>query len=150
MAFYTSIDATKKQRLLTEKTHVDGSKYVYCKGVSSLAAGDFVRFDRSGATTRALDSAITSGAIAVAMAAVTTSTNYGWFLVDGYYASGNVATHSGGAGLALFLSSSAGRATTTPATEKTIYGAFSAGDSASNVGPVFLRRGPVAPGDIST
>ena len=145
--FYNQIHTTKKFRLLTEKRDPSNNVYIYLKGVSSLAAGDFVSFDGTGASARS--GASTTGPLAVAMSANTSSSNYSWFLVDGKYASANVATHSSGAGKSLFVNATAGRATTTPLTEGTMVGAFSDGNSVSNVGPVLLKR-PVAPGDIST
>lgn len=147
--FYQHIHTTKRFRLLTEKQDAAGNTYAYCKGVTSLAAGDFVQIDSDGAVVRALSTTPTTGHIGVAMSANTSSTNYGWVLVGGSYASANIATHSSGAGKALFLSSTAGRATSTPATEQTIVGAFTTDNSASNVGGAFLRRA-CAPGDIST
>lgn len=144
---FTQVHSTKKFRLMTRKTDVAGNEYLYAKGVASLADGDFVTVTGAGVTARSLDTL--TGIIAVAQAAVTSTTTYGWFMVKGRDASANVATHSSGIGKALFLSSTAGRGTTTPATEKTAYGAFSDGDSVANVGPVFLSY-PVAPGDIST
>lgn len=145
--FYSQIHTTKRFRLLTEKADPAGNIYVYTKGVASLAAGDFVTFDGTGTTTRTL--AAGTGPVGVAMSANTATTTFGWVQVSGRNTIANVATHSNGIGKALFLSASAGRASTTPLTESTVYGAFSDGNSVSNVGPVFLRRG-VAPGDIST
>ncbi len=147
--FYQQIHSSKRFRLLTEKKDAAGNVYVYLKGVASLAAGDAVQYGSDGATVRALSTTPTTGMIAIAMSANTASTSFSWFLVDGSYASSNVATHSSGAGKALFLSSTAGRLTSTPATEQTVVGAFTTGNSASNVGGVFLRKA-CAPGDIST
>lgn len=145
--FYLQIHTTKRFRLLTEKTDAAGNTYVYLKGVASLVAGDFVTYDGAGATART--GAASTGPLAVAMSANTAATTFSWFLVNGKYTTANVATHASGAGKALFVNATASRATTTPLTEGCMYGAFSDGNSASNVGPVLLRR-PVAPGDIST
>ena len=132
-----------------ERVGTDGNTYRYMKGISSLAAGDFVQYNGSNVTARTSTTGPTSGLVAVAPAAIDANTKAGWFLVDGRYATANVATHSAGAGKALFGSSTAGRLTTTPATEATVHGAFSDGDSASNVGPVVIRRAAYT-GDIST
>ncbi len=145
--FYNQIHATKRFRLLTEKKDPAGNTYAYVKGVASLVAGDMVSYD--GAGTIARSGATSTGPIGFAMSANTATTTFGWILIDGKLATANVATHSSGAGKALFVNATAGRATTTPLTEGTVVGAFSDGNSASNVGPVLLRR-PVAPGDIST
>ena len=146
--FYQQIHTSKRFRLGTRKMDSANNVYVYLAGAASLAAGDFVTFDRAGAITRSTTGA--TGAVAVAMSANTSTTNYSWFLVKGYYASANIATHSSGAGKALFMSGTTGRATSTPATENTIVGAFTTGNAASNVGGVFLPVEPCAPGDIST
>jgi hypothetical protein len=148
--FYNQIHTTKKFRLLAEKSDPAGNKYVYLKGVASLAAGDFVQYGSDGATVRALSTTPTTGAIAMAMSANTSSSNYSWFMIHGSSAIANVATQSTGAGKALFLSSTAGRLTITPATELSVVGAFSAGNSVSNVGSVFMIGRPCAVGDIST
>lgn len=146
--FYLQIHTSKKYRLGTIKTDPAGNSYRYLAGAASLAAGDWVVFDRSGAITRTV--AASAGPVAIAMSANTSTTNYSWFQVKGYYATANVATHSNGAGKALFLSATTGRASSTPLTESTVYGAFTAGNSTSNVGSVFLGVEPSAPNDIST
>lgn len=80
MAFYDEIHTTKKHRLGTRKLYL-GNEYIYMKGVASLAAKDVVAYDELFVTTRTL--AATIGQIAVAMAAVTSTTNYGWFQIWG-------------------------------------------------------------------
>jgi hypothetical protein len=146
--FYTQIHTAKKFRFLTRKTDASGNVYAYGKGVASLAAGDFVVLDSVGLPVRSL--AASTGLVGIAMSANTSATNYSWYLVRGTYATANVATHSSGAGKALFLSSTAGRASSTPLTESTAYGAFTTGNSVSNVGPVVLHVETIAPNDIST
>ena len=149
MSQFDQVHSVKKFRLMTRKKDAAGNEYIYLKGVGSLADGDFVRYDGTGTTTRAITSMTGDGAIAVAQAAVDSTSEYGWFLIAGRDSAANVATHSGGSGKALFVGGTAGRATTTPATEECISGAFSDGDSVSNSGPVFLIY-PAAAGDIST
>lgn len=144
---FTQIHATKKYRLGTRAKDSACNEYQYCAGVASLAAGDFVVIGAANVPVRALNTS--TGPVAVAMAANTSATNYSWFLINGRYTTANVATHSSGAGKGLFVTSSAGRAAITPATETGAFGAFSDGDSAANVGPVYIVY-PVAPGDIST
>lgn len=133
-----------------ERRFSDGNTYIYLKGVSSLVAGDAVTFNRSTFTAvRALSTTPTTGELAIAMGAVDASTKSGWFFVKGTYASANIATHSSGAGKGLFLSTTAGRLTTTPATELSVTGALTTGNSTSNVGGITLNGGVVM-GDIST
>jgi hypothetical protein len=149
MSQFDQVHSTKKFRLMSRRRDAAGNEYVYLKGVASLADGDFVRYDGTGTTTRAITTMTNDGAIAVAQAAVDASTKYGWFMISGRDAAANVATHSSGSGKALFVSATAGRATSTPATEECISGAFTDGDAVSNSGPVLLAY-PVAAGDIST
>jgi hypothetical protein len=130
-----------------EAVSTEGYTYKYLKGVASTVAGDFVTYDGAGQTART--GASSTGGVAIATAAVVAN-QYGWYLVEGKYATANVATHSSGAGKALFVNATAGRATTTPLSEGCIQGAFSDGNSASNVGPVLLVKKPSAAGDIST
>ena len=143
------VHTTLQNPLGTEAKSTDGYWYRYMQGVASLAAGDFVRYDGVNVTTRTTTTGPTSGRQAIATGAVDATTKYGWFPVDGKYATANVATHSSGLGKALFGSGTAGRLTTTPATEATVVGAFSDGDSVSNVGPVVIRAASYV-GDIST
>ena len=58
-----------------------GNEYIYLKGVASLAAGDWVCYDELGVTIRAL--VATVGPVAIAQAAVTAVTSFGWFLIRG-------------------------------------------------------------------
>lgn len=145
--FYQQIHTTKRFRLLTKKTDVAGNTYIYLKGVASLAAGDFVVYDKDAVTVRSL--AASTGFVAVAMSANTAVTTFSWFMVDGYYASANIVTHALGAGKLLCTSGSAGRATAVITTETGIFGAFTTAAAVSNVGGVILRS-PFAPGDLST
>jgi hypothetical protein len=149
MSQFDQVHSVKKYRLMTRKSDSAGNEYIYLKGVGSLADGDFVRFDGTGTTTRAITSMTNDGPIAVAQAAVDASTKFGWFMIAGRDSAANVATASSISGKALFVSGTAGRATTTPATEECISGAFADGDSTSNSGAVFLIY-PAAAGDIST
>jgi hypothetical protein len=59
---------------------VDGvlASYIYLSGVGSTAANDFVSFDNAYGTVR-LTSTITKGGVAVASAAVTATTSFGWY-----------------------------------------------------------------------
>jgi hypothetical protein len=109
-----------------------------------------VTFNRSRfRAVRALSTTPTTGQVAIAQAAVSAATKFGWFLVKGTDAGADIATHSSGAGKGLFLSSTAGRLTSTPATELSVTGALTTGDSVSNVGGITLN-GAVVMGDIST
>ena len=87
MAFYDDIHTTKRFRLLTEKTDVSGRKYVYLQGVGSTAVGSAVTFDEAGVTSLVdTDTAATiTGPMAVAVAVVDATTEYGWYGIQGSF-----------------------------------------------------------------
>lgn len=60
----------------------DGNDYIYLKGVTSCADGSVVVF-QPGVFTAILIATGVKGSIAIATAAVDTSTKYGWFLYSG-------------------------------------------------------------------
>lgn len=140
--FYQAIHQKKRFRLGTIKQDVAGNSYRYAPGVGSLAAGDFVTFDSGFNPTRASTSGA-GGLVGVSMSANTTSTNYSWYQVGGVSPSAvlaNVATSASGTGLGLCVSGTAGRATTSPAGGKTIFGAVAVSNPASNFGTVALAN----------
>lgn len=82
---FNEVHSTKKQRLLTRKKDSAGNEYVYLKGVASVVAGSWVAFDELG-VTQLLDTDVAASMvspIAVAQAAVDSTTEYGWFMVLG-------------------------------------------------------------------
>lgn len=119
----------------------DGSEWIYLGGVASTAAGDFVIFNCPVAASPYLTARLVStplvGSVAVAGAALVLGT-WGWYQIYGLNAAANIATASSD-GLPLFQSSTAGRATSTAAATKAIFGAFGVGNAVSNVGGVFLN-----------
>lgn len=83
MSQFTQVHSTKKYRLGTRKRDVAGNEYIYLAGAASTAAKDVVIYDEAFATTR-LSTAFTGSApVAVAMAAVAATTNYGWYQIWG-------------------------------------------------------------------
>lgn len=81
MAFYDDVHSTKKYRLGTRKVDVAGNEYIYLKGVASTVQGSVVTFDEAHVTTLATANA--KGRVAVAMAAVDATTEYGWYCIYG-------------------------------------------------------------------
>ena len=57
------------------------AEYIYLQGVASCAVGTWVTYDEDFVTTRAIADA--QGNVAVAMAAVDATTEYGWFIITG-------------------------------------------------------------------
>jgi hypothetical protein len=129
-SFTTQIHTSKKFRLLTRKKDINGYEYVYLKGVASLAAGDAVVFDESGTTARLSTSTAVAQPVAVAMAAITSTTNYGWFQIYGLATVNCAATVAADAYLQ--SSGTAGQVDDLTAAGKTIVGATSASAGASN------------------
>lgn len=87
MAFYDDVHSTRKYRLLTRKRAADGREFIYLKGVTSTAAGSAVSYDEDGVTALVdTDTAATViGPMAIAMAAVDASTEYGWYGIFGEF-----------------------------------------------------------------
>jgi hypothetical protein len=62
--------------------------YIYLPGATSVVAGSWVTYNPSAglaASTTALLTETATGPVAIATAAVDATTEYGWFLVKGYY-----------------------------------------------------------------
>lgn len=141
---YTDIDTTQRNVLGQVEKDDSGNEFIYLKGVASLVAGDFVVYDGTYATTRAVNTPVT-GPVAMACAAVLAN-QYGWFQIGGVTpATANIATDASGSGKPLFLSATAGRLTTTVAAGNAVLGSWAKGNPASNAGAALLNR-PFAPG----
>lgn len=134
--FYQAIHLKKRFRLGTVKGSVGGGRYMYVSGGASVAAGDFVVLDKSYAMTQ-LSTSSNGGVIGVAMSANTVTTSFSWVQIGGQCATANIAT-AASTGKGLCASATAGRATSTAAAGKTLFGAVAVTDAASNVGTVVL------------
>lgn len=77
----TTIDTVQKFPFGTRARDVDGNEYVYLKGVASTVLGSWVTFDELGVTTLLVANAI--GPVAVAMAIIDSTSEYGWYCVYG-------------------------------------------------------------------
>jgi hypothetical protein len=146
MADLARIDTKRRFRLGTRTRTRQGNEYIYCEGVASTAAGDFVAFGSGYKIGRKLQTTVL-GSVGVAMGALVAN-RFGWVQVRGVHPAANVTTHSSGAGAPLFGTGTAGRAVVTPAANAGLFGAFTAADAGSNVGPVYLDN-PVAHGPLS-
>lgn len=64
--------------------YLGGGEFIYLKGVASTAVGDVVSYNGyTGATTRWAGTANSGAPLAVAMAANTSSSSYGWYQIGG-------------------------------------------------------------------
>lgn len=77
----TDVDTTQRNPLGTRAFDNVGNEYIYMQGVASCVAGSVVTFDEAHVTTLAVANA--KGRVAVAMAAVDATTEYGWFCIYG-------------------------------------------------------------------
>lgn len=154
-AWYQSINATKRYRLGTIKTSIDGSQWLYGKGVASLAVGDWVLFnDATYTPVRMTDTPLT-GQVAIAGAANTAATTFSWYMIYGATTNNalsglvNIATGSTDK-VPIAQSSTAGRALGTGVVAtKTVVGAFAVGVSAANVGNALLIYPTTAGGSLA-
>lgn len=81
MPFYDTIHVTTKRHKLGTRRRVDDKEFIYLKGVGSTVVGSWVTFDEAGTTT--LASANAQGRVAVAMAIVDATTEFGWYQIYG-------------------------------------------------------------------
>ena len=80
------IDTTKRNVLGATATFSDGNEYMYLPGVASTVAGSWVTINPAGGTfATALLTKTAVGPVAIATAATDATTEYGWYLVRGYY-----------------------------------------------------------------
>lgn len=145
------VDTSQRNALGMEQWDEAGNCYKYCSGVASLAAGDWVVVNADFSVTRSLNTPL-AGPMGVAMSAFSATTKYGWVQIigkvsvvsNGQVASA-IATDAAADKKPLYLSSSAGQATTTQAAGMAMLGAWGSGAAASNVGNAWINR-PFAPG----
>jgi hypothetical protein len=135
----------KRFRLGTEKKSMDGSVWVFGKGVPSNTVGSWVVFNDNTFTPVLMNAATPStGVVAISAAANVLAANFSWYLIKG--ASTNTAlkglvvivTGSTDKGT-IYQSATPGSSTTTAAATKAVYGAWAIGVSAANLGDALLN-----------
>ena len=135
MAFYDNVDSSKKFRLGTRKKDISGNEYIYLAGVTSNAAGEFVVYDESFATTRLIADEV--GPVAVSMAAFDATTEYGWAQIWG---KNTVAkTDTVAADKAVFIDGTTGRVDDADVAGDAVHGCFTMTADTSNVATVWLN-----------
>jgi hypothetical protein len=146
----TDVDLTQRNELGQRTFDDNGNEYIYLGGVPSLAAGDWVYYNNVTAvspflTTRITTSAV-AGLLAVAMAAVVLTTNFGWFQIYGLTPTFTaIATDGAADGKLLSTNGATGRMVTGAVATKMVFGATAVGAAASNTGTAFISY-PWAPG----
>lgn len=122
------VHTSAKNTVGTTATFSDGNEYMYLPGVASTIAGSWVTINPAGGTfATALLTKTAVGPVAIATAATDASTEYGWYLVRGYYsgaAAGSDGTIVSAAGSLAGTSASAGQVVVfTAATSAAVAGA---------------------------
>ena len=80
----TSVHTAQSNPIGMRAQDADGNTYIYAQGLASLAAGEWVNIAYNGTTlvtARLLSTH--SGPVAIAMAAITATTSFGWFQIAG-------------------------------------------------------------------
>ena len=134
-------DTSQQIPLGTRASDVNGNEYVYLRGTASVVAGDWCQIFYADFTV-ARTGADVVGQLGIAGTAIG-ATEFGWFQIYGRSTIANIATGAGqgvGSGpLALYLTSTAGRAGTADVAGDLIEGAFILGGiAAGNVGTAWL------------
>ncbi len=130
----TEVDTVKRNPLGTEAVDDSGNIWIYLAGVASCVEGDWVSFNASTyVAVRLAHSAV--GRVAIAPAAIL-ATNWGWFLIKGFYATSNSDTVAGAGGL--FIDGTTGRVDDASVATDMIYGAVSTGADTTNKLPVHI------------
>lgn len=131
-------------------TTIGGGQWIYLKGYTGCVAGTLVQWDGSTFTAAALTSTANSGRpVAVAMTTVT-STQYGWFQIQGRVSILKTAVRIS-PDSRVWISGTAGRFFSTATTGKQILGARTANSAtvASATSTVFVYiQNPIAQGQI--
>ena len=134
MAWYNQVHTSKKVRLGTRKKSITGKEYVYLTGVASTVANDWVAYDEVFITTRTV--ANVKGGIAIAQAAVDSTSKYGWYGIWGSF-TGNVATGADNANV--WVTSTAGRVDNTDVAVDILTNTLQRSATASNLATFELR-----------
>ena len=132
---HNDVHATQQNPLGAVRMFSDGNQYIYLKGVASTAANDWVVFDETYQTTRAV--ATSGGPAAIAQAATIAST-FGWYL---YIGSGTAYVLSAAVSAAtLYANAQAGAASATVVSNKGYLNVMTATAAASNAATVRINR----------
>jgi hypothetical protein len=105
------------------RKYSDGSEYIYLAGVSGCAAGHVVVY-RPAAFVAILVATGLKGSLAVATAAVTAATSYGWFMIVGQYTTVSTLGSAIASNVPLFIGGVAGQIDDTVVKGDQIFGAF--------------------------
>lgn len=132
MAWYNTVDASKKHRLGTRKRAVDGNEYIYGKGVASTLLGSWVSFDHALTSTLAI--ADTQGRVGVAMGAIDATTKFGWYCIYGSVSALCLTAFDGTNGAGTYLTGTPGSVDDTDVAGDAVHGAIGRTDRDTTTG----------------
>src|SRR3990167_2926283 len=130
----TIVDTSKLAEVGLRSVDKNGNEFIYLQGVASTVAGDWVVYNEDYETTRLTANEV--GPVAIAMAAVNSTTSYGWYQIFGANTVARTDTIS--ADKSLYIDGSTGRADDLGVAGDLIIGAYSMTADTSNVATVFL------------
>ena len=129
------VHTSQKNPLGTIARGSDGYYYIYLQGVASTVAGDVVTFNTAFATARLVAGA--KGGVAVALAAVDATTEYGWY---GYIGSFTVNVASAVASnVQVYASGTAGNVDDTLVKDDQLFNVNSGATLASGAGTIAVK-----------
>lgn len=131
----STVDTSQQVPLGTRGYDTSGNEYIYLQGVASTAAGNWVIFDENYATTLLAANGV--GPVAIAMAAISATTKYGWYQIFGKNTIAKTDTVA--ADKALYIDGTAGRADDAGVAGDIIVGAYSMAADVSNVTTVSIN-----------
>lgn len=128
------VDSSQQVTLGTRARDEQGNEYIYLKGVGSTTAGSWVTFDEDYATALLTGNAV--GPVAIAMAAVDATSEFGWYQVFGVNTIAKTDTVAADA--QLYIDGTDGRADDADVAGDAIIGAISRTADTSNVATVWI------------
>lgn len=150
MAWYDNVDASLKWRLGSRKRDVDGREYVYCKGVSSLAANEWVSIDEDYALGR-LTTSSNYGPVGIAQAAADATTEYCWVGIYGEFTGKCVDGGGNDDNELVYATATAGQVTAAADNDEQVIGAvYRSNDNSTALTATFQINYPFFTHDLST
>ncbi len=125
------VHASQLNELGSVRTASDGNLYIYLKGITSTAAGDWVNFKAGVWATARLTTAMRGG-VAIATAAVDATTKYGWYGYVGTFTSNCLSASL--SNVPLYATGTAGSAEDLLTKNEQIKGAFATGAPVTSTG----------------
>lgn len=133
----TTVDNSALGIIGTQIGTTSGNYYVYLQGCASTVAGSVVTYNDTTKVTALIVSGA-KGLVAVAMAAIDSTSKYGWYQIVGTYATVASDTVAGAGNL--YIDGTAGRVDDATVTGNLILNMRSTGADTSNQVPVALDK----------